>query len=79
MINGGKLSKRNPEGETSSKNIKRPKRGEANLPDGHDESSLENGRKIVIEEIKKKKTKNNVILVSQMMDQTFPGDSDTGT
>lgn len=58
IINGGKRSKRNPEGETSSKNIKRPKRGEANylpnLPDGHDESSLENGRKIVIEEMKKK-------------------------
>lgn len=74
MINGGKRSKRNPEGESSSKNIKRPKRGEANylpnLPDGHNESSLENGRKIVIDEMKKKKP--NVTLVSQMMDQTFP-------
>lgn len=74
MINGGKRSKCNPEGESSSKNIKRPKRGEANylpnLPDGHDESTLENGRKIVIEEMKKKK--KNLTLVSQMMDQTFP-------
>ncbi len=74
MINGGKRSKRNPEGESSSKNIKRPKRGEANylpnLPDGHDERSLENARKIVIEEMKKKNP--NATLVSQMMDQTFP-------
>lgn len=41
-----------------------------NLPDGYDESTLENRRKIVIEEMKKKK--NNLTLVSQMMDQTFP-------
>ncbi|KAK0136717.1 Sterile alpha motif domain-containing protein 3 [Merluccius polli] len=74
MINGGKQSKLNPDGESSRKNVKRPKRGEANylpnLPDGHDERSLENARKIVIEEMKKKK--NNATLVSQMMDQTFP-------
>lgn len=43
-------------------------RGEANylpnLPDRHDKSSNENGRKIVIEEMKKKLNKNNVTVVS---------------
>lgn len=81
MINGGKLSKRNPEGETSSKNIKRPKRGEANLPDGHDESSLENGRKIVIEEIKKKTKQCHTSLANDgpNIPTVQKGDSDTGT
>lgn len=58
MINEGMQSKRNPEGQWSSMNIKRPKRGEANylpnLPDRHDESSPENIRKAMIKEIKKK-------------------------
>lgn len=69
---GKKRSKNNPDGESSRKNVKRPKSGEANylpnLPDGHDERSLENVRKIVVEEMKKKKTN----LISQMMDQNFP-------
>ncbi|XP_072568838.1 uncharacterized protein [Paramormyrops kingsleyae] len=73
-INGGKRSKGNPEGESSSKNIKRPKRGEANylpnLPEGHDETSLENARKVLVEEMKKKQP--NGTLISQMMDQSFP-------
>ncbi|XP_030270255.1 uncharacterized protein LOC115580247 [Sparus aurata] len=73
-INGGKRSKGNPEGESSSKNIKRTKRGEANylpnLPKGHDETSLENARKVLVEEIKKKR--QNGILLSQMMDKSFP-------
>ena len=73
-INGGKRRKGNPEGESSSKNIKRPKRGEANylpnLPKGHDETSLENARMVLVEEIKKKQP--NGILISQMMDQSFP-------
>lgn len=60
-INGGKRSKSNPQGESSSKNIKRPKRGEANylpnLPEGRDETSLENARKVLMEEIKRKTTK----------------------
>nr|XP_046254751.1 uncharacterized protein LOC124064377 [Scatophagus argus] len=69
MINGGKRSKHNREGPSSSKNIKRPRRGEANylsnLPDRHDESSLENA----IEEMKKKQA--NASLVSRMMEETF--------
>uniref|UniRef100_A0A8C5GIV8 Uncharacterized protein n=1 Tax=Gouania willdenowi TaxID=441366 RepID=A0A8C5GIV8_GOUWI len=73
-INGGKRSKSNPEGESSSKNIKRPKRGEANylpnLPAGHDERTLENARMLVVEELKKKIP--NATQVSKMMDQTFP-------
>lgn len=73
-INGGKRSKGNPEGESSSKNIKRPKRGETNylpnLPEGHDETSLENARKVLVEEMKKKQP--NGTLISQMMDQSFP-------
>ncbi|KAK0149796.1 hypothetical protein N1851_009452 [Merluccius polli] len=56
-INGGKRSKGNLAGESSSKNIKRPKRGEANylpnLPKGHDETSLENARMVPVEEMKK--------------------------
>lgn len=67
-INGGKRSKGNPEGESSSKNIKWPKRGEANylpnLPEGHDETRLENARKVLVEEMKKKHL--------TMMDQSFP-------
>lgn len=73
-INGGKRSKGNPEGESSSKNIKRPKRGEANylpnLPEGHDETSLENARMVLVEEMKKKQPNGTLIL--QMMDQSFP-------
>ena len=69
-INGGKRSKGNPEGESSSKNIKWPKRGEANylpnLPEGHDETSLENTRKVLVEEMKKKQPSGT--LISQMMD-----------
>lgn len=59
MINRGKRSKLNPDGESLSKNVKQSKRGEANylpnLPDGHDERSLGSAKKIVIEEMKKKK------------------------
>ncbi|XP_042586781.1 uncharacterized protein LOC109096253 [Cyprinus carpio] len=70
-INGGKRSK---EGESSSKNLKRPKRGEANylpnLPEGHDETRLENARMVLVEEMKKKQP--NGTLISQMMDQSFP-------
>ena len=63
-INGGKRSKGNPEGESSSKNIKRPKRGEANyLPKGHYETSLENARMVLVEEIKKKQPNGNLILI----------------
>ena len=73
-VNQGKRSTGIPEGELSSKNIKRPKRGEANclrnLPEGHDETSLENARKVLTEEMKKKQP--NGTLISQMMDQTFP-------
>lgn len=73
MINGGTQSKRNPEGQWSSKNIKQPKRGEANylpnLPDRHDESSLENIRKAMIKEIKKKQP--NATQVSKLMAETF--------
>ncbi|XP_034037397.1 uncharacterized protein LOC117520189 [Thalassophryne amazonica] len=73
MINGGKQSKRNPEGQSSSKNIKRPKRGEANylpnLPNRHDENSLEKARKIIKEEMKKRYP--DATLVSKMMDETF--------
>ncbi|XP_054861515.1 uncharacterized protein LOC118470750 [Amphiprion ocellaris] len=72
-INGGKRSRGNPTGEASGKNIKRPKRCEANyLPNlhGHDETSLENARKILVEEMKKKQP--NGTLISQLMDQTFP-------
>lgn len=57
-INGGIRSKGNPKGESSSKNIKWPKRDEANylrnLPEGHDETSLDNARKVLTEEMKKK-------------------------
>lgn len=73
-INGGKRSKSNPGGESSSKNIKRPKRGEANylpnLPEGHNDTSLENARKVLTEEMKKRHPDG--ALTSKLMDQTFP-------
>ncbi|XP_005477839.2 uncharacterized protein LOC102082521 [Oreochromis niloticus] len=73
-VNGGKRSKANPVGEYSSKNVKRPKRGEANylpnFPDGHDEITLENARKVMADEIKKKLP--DATLISQLMDLTFP-------
>ncbi|KAL3975122.1 hypothetical protein ACER0C_023748 [Sarotherodon galilaeus] len=73
-VNAGKRIKANPVGEYSSKNVKRPKRGEANylpnFPDGHDEIILENARKVIADEIKKKLP--DATLISQLMDLTFP-------
>ena len=73
LVNGGKRSKINPGGESSRKNIKRPKRGEANylpnLPDRQNEESLERARLVLVEEMKKKQ--HNASLISNMMDQTF--------
>jgi len=63
-INGAKRSKGNPEGESSSKKIKQPKKGEANympkLTEGHDETSLENARMVLVEEIKTKQPNGNL-------------------
>ena len=74
LVNAGKRSRANPDLPSSSMNIKRPKRGEANylpnLPDGVDEKSLENSRKILSEEMQKKRP--NGTLISKLMDQTFP-------
>lgn len=73
-INGSKKSKVNPGGDHPSKNIKRPKRGEANylpnMPEGKTEANLETIRNSLVEELKKKKP--NGIMNLQMMDQTFP-------
>lgn len=73
-VNGGKRSKSNPARESSSKNVKWPRRGEANyllnLPEGHDETSLENARNVLVEEMKRKRP--NGTLISQMMDHSSP-------
>ncbi|XP_028439578.1 uncharacterized protein LOC114559221 [Perca flavescens] len=73
-INGSKRSKVNPGGDHPSKNIKRPKRGEANylpnMPKGKTEANLETIRNNLVEELKKKKP--NGIMILQIMDQTFP-------
>lgn len=73
-INGGKRGKYFPEGESATKNIKRPKRSEANFlpnfPEGQDETSLEMDRDALVEEMKKRQP--NRTLISLKMDQTFP-------
>ncbi|XP_051782558.1 uncharacterized protein LOC127527535 [Erpetoichthys calabaricus] len=72
-VNGSKRSRANPEGEAFSKNIKWPRRGEANylpnLPEGH-EKSLEDDRNMLVEEMKIKQP--NGSLISKLMDLTFP-------
>lgn len=73
-VNGGKRSQMNPGGEASNKNIKRPKRGEVNyfpnVSQGHDEETIDSGRKCLVEEMKKKHP--SVSYIAQVMNDTFP-------
>lgn len=64
-VNAGKRGANNPEGEPSRKNIKKPKKCELNFlssyPEGHDDASLENARKELEEEMKKRTPSASVL------------------
>lgn len=66
-VNGGK------HGGPPNNRIKKPRRGEVNYlpdyPDGQDDSSLEDARPFMVEEMKKKTP--NAALIKQEMDLTF--------
>ena len=72
-VNGGKHGKHSPCGDPPNKRIKKPKRGEVNYlpdyPDGQDDSSLEDARQLMVNEMKKKNP--NGALIKQKMDLTF--------
>ncbi|XP_071350986.1 sterile alpha motif domain-containing protein 3-like isoform X2 [Trachinotus anak] len=72
-VNGGKHGKHSPCGDPPNKRIKKPRRGEVNYlpdyPDGQDDSSLEDARQFMVEEMKKKTP--NGALIKQKMDLTF--------
>lgn len=72
-VNGGKQGKHSPGGDPPNKSIKKPRRGEVNYlpdyPDGQDDSSLENARQLMVEEMKKKI--RNGVLIKEKMDLTF--------
>lgn len=72
-MNGGKHGKHSPCGDPPNKRIKKPKRGEVNylpdFPEGQDDSSLEDARQRMVEEMKKKTP--NRVLIKQKMDLTF--------
>lgn len=71
-MNGGKHGKHSPCGDPPNKRIKKPKR-EVNYlpdyPDGQDDSSLEDARQLMVDEMKKKTP--NGALIKQKMDLTF--------
>ncbi|XP_030578859.1 uncharacterized protein LOC115775464 [Archocentrus centrarchus] len=72
-VNGGKHGKHSPCGDPPNKRIKKPKRGEVNylpdFPEGQDDSSLEDARQRMVDEMKKKTP--NRVLIKQKMDLTF--------
>ncbi|MEQ2174945.1 hypothetical protein GOODEAATRI_012982, partial [Goodea atripinnis] len=72
-VNGGKHGKHSPCGDPPNKRIKKPKRGEINYlpdyPDGQDDSTLEDARQTMVDEMKKKTP--NGALIKQKMDLTF--------
>ncbi|CAL8281883.1 unnamed protein product [Merluccius merluccius] len=72
-VNSGKHGKHSPCGDPPNKRIKKPKRGEVNYladyPDGQDDSSLEDARQLMVDEMKKKTP--NGALIKQKMDLTF--------
>lgn len=72
-MNGGKHGKYSPCGDPPNKRIKKPKRGEVNYlsdyPDGQDDSSIEDARQLMVDEMKKKTP--NGALIKQKMDLTF--------
>lgn len=57
-MNGGKHGKQSPCGDPPNKRIKKPTRGEVNYlpdyPDGQDDSTLEDARQLMVDEMKKK-------------------------
>ncbi|MED6285871.1 hypothetical protein CHARACLAT_033608, partial [Characodon lateralis] len=69
-VNGGKHGKHSPCGDPPNKRIKR---GEINYlpdyPDGQDDSTLEDARQTMVDEMKKKTP--NAALIKQKMDLTF--------
>ncbi|KAK7878817.1 hypothetical protein WMY93_030891, partial [Mugilogobius chulae] len=73
IINAGKRSRNNPDGDCSHSNIKRPKRAEVNFlpnfPRGEDASSLEEQREKIVEEMKK--VDKNLTTVGKLMQTTF--------
>ncbi|XP_049331238.1 uncharacterized protein LOC111197562 [Astyanax mexicanus] len=72
-VNGGKRSLNHPDLEPSRKNIKKPKKCELNFlpsfPEGHDHSSLEAARKVLLDEMQKRTP--NASVLKQKMDLTF--------
>lgn len=72
-VNSGKYGKHSPCGDPPNKRIKKPRRGEVNYlpdyPDGQDDSSLEDARQLMVDEMKKKTP--NGALIKQKMDLTF--------
>ncbi|XP_049889945.1 sterile alpha motif domain-containing protein 3-like [Epinephelus moara] len=72
-VNGGKHGKHSLCGDPPNKSIKKPRRGEVNYlpdyPDGQDDSSLEDARQLLVDEMKKKTP--NGALIKQKMDLTF--------
>lgn len=72
-VNAGKRGRNTPNGEPPHKNIKKPKKGEVNylpnIPDGHNNTSLEDARKQLVDEMKKKNP--DATLINQNMDVTL--------
>ena len=73
LVNAGKRSKNNPDGERSHSKIKKPKLAEVNFlpnfPSGQDAESLENIRQAMVEEMKK--VDKNLTHVNKLMQSTF--------
>ncbi|XP_062380821.1 uncharacterized protein LOC134068994 [Sardina pilchardus] len=69
-VNSGKRGRHTVGGEPPNKSIKKPKKGEVNFlpnfPDGHDVTSLENARQLLVDEMKKKNP--DAVFVNQQMD-----------
>uniref|UniRef100_A0AAR2LEI7 PB1 domain-containing protein n=1 Tax=Pygocentrus nattereri TaxID=42514 RepID=A0AAR2LEI7_PYGNA len=72
-VNAEKRGRNNPNGEPAHKNIKKPKKGEVNylpnIPDGHNNTSLEDARKQFVDKMKKKNPDGT--LINQKMDVTL--------
>ncbi|XP_017544607.1 uncharacterized protein LOC108416082 [Pygocentrus nattereri] len=72
-VSAGKRGRNTPNGEPPHKNIKKPKKGEINylpnIPGGHNNTSLEDARKQLVDEMKKKNPDGT--LINQKMDVTL--------
>ncbi|KAG5267313.1 hypothetical protein AALO_G00220360 [Alosa alosa] len=72
-VNSGKRGRHSVGGEPPNKSIKKPKKGEVNFlpnfPDGHDATSLEKARQLLVDEMKKKNP--DAVFINQQMDFTL--------